>query len=132
MLFTLTVLCFLLVNVNGDSGCIDYHGLSEYYIQRNRQFNPSLVWANDLASEACDVAKGEANVFAGHFKVEAEKKFPTDQKLPFKLMARQTLFRLRDSAFNVARMRSVRPEFGCNSHYKDNIMKVVCLYRDEE
>ncbi|KAK6052639.1 hypothetical protein COOONC_09856 [Cooperia oncophora] len=132
MLFTFIVLCSLLVNINADSGCVDYHGLSEYYIQRNRQFNPSLVWANDLASEACDVAKGEANVFAGHFKVEAEKKFPAGRKLPAKEMARQTLFRLKDSAYNVARMTSPRPEFGCNSHYKDNIMKVVCLYRDEE
>ncbi|KAK6036848.1 hypothetical protein COOONC_25648 [Cooperia oncophora] len=132
MLFTLTVFWLFLVNANADSGCVDYHGLSEHYIRRNLQFNPSLVWKNDLASEACDVAKG-ANIFTGDFKLEAERlEIRWSSTVDRQEKARRTIFYLKDNAYNVANMRSVRPEFGCNSFLQGDIMKVVCLYRESD
>ncbi|KAK6059416.1 hypothetical protein COOONC_02953, partial [Cooperia oncophora] len=87
------------------------------------------IWDAGLSSDACNEARGVVPSNAPH-KFKAEKTFTKGGSVP--LMIALTL---QDGLGNETQTENVRnlparTRYGCNSFFKGNLVKVVCIYKE--
>ncbi|KAK6045264.1 hypothetical protein COOONC_17231 [Cooperia oncophora] len=86
------------------------------------------VWDSGLSSDACNEARGVVDSNAPH-KFTAQKTFSRGGSVP--VMIRETL---QEGLQNESQTENVRKlpaktRYGCNSYFKGNLVKVVCVYK---